>query len=80
MLAHLEAYIDFPEDDIDENDIKNLYEKINEIINTNLFNKVSNSAKTEAIGLFSKSEKKFGITKVLVTLSVVAGMVDCFLF
>ena len=32
------------------------------------------------IHLFSKSEKKFGITKVLVTLSVVAGMVDCFLF
>ena len=33
LLSNIEAYIDFPEDDIDEEDIKNLHNKTNEIIN-----------------------------------------------
>ena len=33
LLSNIEAYIDFPEDDIDEENIKNLHNKTNEIIN-----------------------------------------------
>lgn len=49
---------------ITEKGINYLQSLVNEIINTNLFNKVSNSAKTEAIGLFSKSEKKESQNKI----------------